>query len=188
MLLYLDSGAYFIESIDSLVDLQKSINQDIIPFYDQHLEKTYTKMDCLLLLNLNKPEFLNNPQIMSGFIVFRKSIFSINFINEWLKYIQDERIVTDIENTLGVKNYKEFKEHRHDQSIFSLLCKKYNLQSFPDPTQFGNKERSRLKDNRLKQIFHHTKADKKKKTINERLSRLIQKIYNIPFRIKKIIS
>ena len=34
---------------------------------------------------------------------------------------------SDIDNVMGKPNYKEFIDHRHDQSIFSVLTKKYNL-------------------------------------------------------------
>ena len=47
--------------------------------------------------------------------------------NEWLSYAQDERIITDIPNQGGTDNYPGFQEHRHDQSIWSLLCKKHQL-------------------------------------------------------------
>jgi hypothetical protein len=46
--------------------------------------------------------------------------------------------LTDIENAYGSDNYPNFKDHRHDQSIFSLLSKKYDFLAFRDPSQFGN--------------------------------------------------
>ena len=39
----------------------------------------------------------------------------------------DKRIITDDPNEPGVENYPDFKEHRHDQSILSLLVKKFGL-------------------------------------------------------------
>ena len=47
------------------------------------------------------------------------------FLSEYLYYAQDKRIITDDPNELGVSNYEGFRDHRHDQSILSLLTKKY---------------------------------------------------------------
>lgn len=35
------------------------------------------------------------------------------------------------------KNSDNFIAHREDQSIFSLLCKKYRFKAFKEPSQFG---------------------------------------------------
>jgi len=175
-LLYLDSGAYFINPLDSLISLQKELDQDILIFHNPQIEINYTKRDTFILLDCDNAKYTKSKQILGGINLWKKTDFTINFLNEWLKYGCDPRCITDIGNTLGFDNYREFKEHRHDQSIFSLLCKKYNLISFPDPTQYGNKERKILNDTKLKQIFHHTKGDKKKKTILDRLTKLLRKL------------
>jgi hypothetical protein len=59
------------------------------------------------------------------------------FVTEWLTYAQDSRAITDDANVLGLPNYPEFHDHRHDQSILSLLAKKWNLTLYPDPSQWG---------------------------------------------------
>ena len=46
-------------------------------------------------------------------------------MSEYLYYAQDKRIITDDPNELGYNNYEGFRDHRHDQSILSLLTKKY---------------------------------------------------------------
>jgi len=59
----------------------------------------------------------------------------MQLVQEWLKYAQLENVLTDIPNTCGLPNYKNFKEHRHDQSIFTNLLIKYNIPCFRDPTK-----------------------------------------------------
>ena len=49
------------------------------------------------------------------------------FVSEWLTYAQDARAITDDDNVLGSNNYPDFREHRHDQAIMSLLVKKWNF-------------------------------------------------------------
>mgnify|MGYP000029363113 CR=1 FL=1 len=40
------------------------------------------------------------------------------------------QILSRVVSSSSVKNYPGFLENRHDQSVYSLLCKKYNLKSF----------------------------------------------------------
>lgn len=61
-------------------------------------------------------------------------------MSEWLAYAQDSRLITDSENTFGFENYPNFRHHRHDQTILSLLAKKWKLKLFPDPSQWGESE------------------------------------------------
>lgn len=178
-LFYCDSGAYFVDNVNSLISLQKSINQDIVPFHDQHIEKYYTKRDTFLLLNCDEVQYTDSLQIWAGFSMWKNTPFTIQFLNEWLHHAQDPRAITDIPNVLGKNNYPEFIAHRHDQSIFSLLCKKYQLESFPDPTQFGNKQRSKLNNPRLHQLLHHTKGDKIKRSIGEKILRELSRVFKI---------
>ena len=43
----------------------------------------------------------------------------------------------DIPNVCGVDNFPDFREHRHDQSVLSLLSVKHKLEIFRDPSQYG---------------------------------------------------
>ena len=94
----------------------------------------------------DKPKFYDTKQRLAGFQLIKKTQFSVTFYEEYLNYAQDERIITDDNNTLGYKNYDGFKENRHDQTIFSLLTKTYNLKAFRDPSQWSG--RYKLDDNK----------------------------------------
>ena len=50
----------------------------------------------------------------------------MNFIGEWLTYCKDPRIITDDKSIFGPED-KEFKENRHDQTVLSLLSKKWEI-------------------------------------------------------------
>jgi hypothetical protein len=64
----------------------------------------------------------------------------MTFVSEWLTYAQDSRAIMDDNNVLGSTNYPDFRSHRHDQTILSLLAKKWNLTVYPDPSQWGESE------------------------------------------------
>jgi len=138
---YSDSGAYFINKIDYLAPLFKKYGQDIIPFTTKNSpkEKIWTKRDAFILMDCDSKRYTDTPQIGGGFIFLRKSKQAITFFKDFLDYAQKDNLLTDSQSRLG-KDYKGFKENRHDQSIFSLLTKKHNLRLFRQPWQVGNKE------------------------------------------------
>ena len=100
------------------------------PNSGKHVEKVWTKFDAYVLMNIrNTPNITDTPQAWSGFILLRKSIETIVFISEWTTFNQDNRIVSDIRSIFG-PNDNSFQENRHDQTILSLLCKKWNIPFF----------------------------------------------------------
>ncbi len=99
-----------------------------------------TKRDTLVILNVDRPEYTDTAAGLASFIVVKRSFTSIRFISEWLTYAQDSRAITDDRNVLRLPNYPDFYAHRHDQSILSLLAKKWKLTVYPDPSQYGEKE------------------------------------------------
>lgn len=72
---------------------------------------------------------LNDYQYASGIIYIRKCDASINIINQWNDILQNNfDLVTDAHNKDN-DNVDNFIENRHEQSIWSLLCKYYNIES-----------------------------------------------------------
>jgi hypothetical protein len=96
-----------------------------------YVEKQWTKGDAFLLMNIPNNDFgsyvKNTPQVWAGYILLRKAFHPVRFIGEWLTYCQDPRIVADIPSEL-VTNDNIFVENRHDQTVLSLLCKKWGIQ------------------------------------------------------------
>jgi hypothetical protein len=110
--------------------------QHVVGFGLSHKEKKFTKRDTFVILN---GEMLaDTDQVMASFIVFRRSLISLGFVSQWLGFVQDKRLVSDQANELGRPNYPEFVDHRHDQSVFSILYKLWNFTVYPDPSQWGN--------------------------------------------------
>jgi len=139
-LIYVDSGCCFIKKIDYLTDLLETTGQDIVPFEVQHLEGEWSKRDAFVLMGLDGCGFEKTRQRLSGFIVIKNTQFSQNFFSEFLLLAQDIRIVSDYPNVCGKMNFSGFQCNRHDQTVFSLLSKKYKLEACRDPSQWGNPE------------------------------------------------
>jgi len=114
ILMYADSGSYFIRSAQPLAELTTDYKQDIIPFSLPYAEESWTKRDAFELMGCNSLYYRKSSQRLGSFIVIKKSKFSIQFVDEYLSYCENKFILTDIKNSSGKSNYKTFIEHRHD--------------------------------------------------------------------------
>jgi hypothetical protein len=138
VLLYIDAGASIINNIKPLINILTK--KEIILFYNNgHKNKTWTKRDCFYYMDCDNKQYHDAEQLLAGYIVCKKTPFVISLLEEWLRFAEDERIITDISNECGLPNLDGFVDHRHDQSILSILATKYNIELFRDPSQWGNK-------------------------------------------------
>ncbi len=134
---YTDAGSAFVNKLSLLLDAMKAQQTDIMVFCNNHYEREYSKRDAFILMDCDKPEIADTLQVCGGYIIVRKTEKSVEFINSYLHYVQDKRIVSDDENVMGLPNYDGFVENRHDQTVLSLLTKKSGIKPFCDPSQWG---------------------------------------------------
>lgn len=135
-LFYSDSGAFFLKSVDLLINELEKYNQDIMGFELPLVEKQWTKQELFNNLNCDNDNTKESNQIMASFQLIRKTTFSLNFYKQYLEYSCNEINITD-KYDAEITQDVSYIDHRHDQSIFSLLYKKYNLKVFKDPSQLG---------------------------------------------------
>jgi hypothetical protein len=156
-LMYADSASHFISSAAPLFSLSAQFNQDVIPFELELPESAWTKRDTFIALDADEKGYELSPQRLASFILLRKSTMSLQFCQDYLNYCTNEQALTDTTNIYGKPNYDNFESHRHDQSIFSLLTKKYGLQAFRDPSQWGNNRKHLYTNSDYPQIIEHTR-------------------------------
>lgn len=141
LLMYSDSGCHFVKNMKPIFDIMiESKNKNLVFNLTNPIctEKTWTKRDCLVELTMDTPEIHCSQQIMSTFFICIKNEFNKWFIDEWYEYSSNFHLIADeIISPSTNPNYPEFSEHRHDQSIFSLLSKKHDVLSMNDITQHG---------------------------------------------------
>ena len=138
-LFYCDSGALLRHSLKKLIKVMENDNQDAMFFeVNGHLDREWTKRDVFIALDCDKEEYYNTTQRMSGFILIKKTERTISFAEDYCTYSQQGLLITDEANELGKDNYEGFRENRHDQSILSLLSKKYGYRAYRDPSQWGD--------------------------------------------------
>lgn len=138
-LIYTDAGSIYVNKIQYLIDCMEREGLDLMVFSLQNgmTERKYTKRDAFVLMGCDEPRYTDTPQSIGGYVLFKKSDFVEKFIAEDLEYAQDARIITEQANTQGLGNYPDFVAHRHDQSVWSLMIKKYGVKRFRDPSQYG---------------------------------------------------
>lgn len=83
--------------------------------------RRWTKRDCLTIMDGDRQEVLERPMIQATWSVWTKTPAATHFVDQWLNYSIDPLCLTDTPNELGQPNHADFRDHRHDQSISSLL-------------------------------------------------------------------
>ena len=126
-LVYTDAGIFYLDEVEKIIKFMKSINEEIWLNRLTHLEKKYSKRDAFILLDADSPIYTDTFQYMAGIQIYKKSKFSEMFLEKLLNYSTDKRIITDDPNTQGLPNYQGFIDNRHDQTVLSILFKKYKF-------------------------------------------------------------
>jgi hypothetical protein len=94
------------------------------------IEKDWNKRDLIEKVDMNHSEFLMTPQHQAGIVFYLVCDETKNLVKEWYELACDYHNIDDSPSIQP--NLDGFREHRHDQSIFSLLTKKYGLFSSAD--------------------------------------------------------
>lgn len=104
----------------------------IIAFELTHLEKTYTKRKVYTYFG-STPEEDTRRQCMATVVLIKKTARSLDTVRQWYEIASHHELIND---TLE-EEHPDFKDHRHDQSIWSMLVRE-NAVVLPDETYFGN--------------------------------------------------
>jgi hypothetical protein len=94
-------------------------------------------MSVARLMGCESAEIMNSSQITATIFGLKKSKYIVELIQKWLDICSMEWTIDD--SVQGVENEPEFHEHRHDQSVFSLLRKREKFFTIPDETYAPNK-------------------------------------------------
>ncbi len=142
ILVYLDAGCelnvYGLSRFLEYIAMVKS-SPGIVTFELAHLEKTFTKKSLIQFLHAE--ELSNSEQLVGGIIIMRKCKYVVDIINMWYSIAcENYHYIDDSKNE---EIDPDFKEHRHDQSIFSLLCKLKGSTIIKDETWFDDWEKGK---------------------------------------------
>ena len=139
ILIYADIGCSFnkngILRIFEYESLARESSCGIMGFQLTQLEKKFNKMSTVYEVFGEKNEkILNTLQLLATCVVIHNVEAAVNFVQEWADLcVRNQYMYVDDSPSI-LPNLPEFEDHRHDQSIFSLLAKKYDMTTIPDET------------------------------------------------------
>jgi len=87
----------------------------------------WTKMDVYVELDVLSSKYVNTAHRIATSIIILKNRKTSELVKRWYELCSNYKLVDDSESVYN--NFKYFVQHRHDQSILSLLLKKANILS-----------------------------------------------------------
>ena len=143
-ILYIDAGSHIdtepllIRNFQTLIG-SHNIARELAWALPGHSDIEWTKKELLSRLAPTN-EQMESDQIQSGFILLPPTERAKIFVNEF-RNLAFERNGFYFTDELEEDQNAIFRESRHDQSVLSLLWKKYGFYALPDqtdPSNFGN--------------------------------------------------
>ncbi len=140
IVVYADAGCVLhkkgIPRLYDYIAMARQSSMGILGFEQGHREEAYSKMDTIMEI-LGSNHGLGYHRV-GGIHVWVHQPNAVAFAQEWLDICTraNYRFVSDAPSIL--RNAPNFVEHRHDQSIFSLLSKKRGVKVIPDETWHPN--------------------------------------------------
>lgn len=128
VLVYMDAGfslnpggrARFLD----YVDLAQDHPTKMLSFQNVHTEALWTKADLAVRLGLaTTSSEMKTSQLGSGLIFLQKTRSNLDLLADWAMIAVEDRYRYSDDSPSELANHPRFREHRHDQSIASLLRK-----------------------------------------------------------------
>jgi hypothetical protein len=112
--------------MNEYIDIVRNSDSGILSFSMPGLfEKAWCKMD--LIHHLDCYEQMDCDQMLGGVFFITKTTKNLDLITKWYETCCDYHFIDDSQSILP--NHESFCEHRHDQSVFSLLRNKFGTET-----------------------------------------------------------
>lgn len=140
ILIYMDAGCSINTNgklrFNEYIELLNNSNESIISFQMPHIEKKYTIKEIFHHFDMNVNDNNGNSgQFIGTVLIMKNTEKMMKIIDECINVLRaDHLMVTDHYNDQG--QCKDFIDNRHDQSILSLVRKKYGSIILTDETWF----------------------------------------------------
>jgi len=144
IVVYMDGGCQLNVTPDSVARLADYVRaarespHGMISFSLRYFtESRFTKMDTAHALRATDTLYMDSKQLVGGIFVARKCNHTTNLFRECYAACcaDNYHLIDDTPSILP--NAADFQEHRHDQSVFSLLRKKRGTEVVEDETYWG---------------------------------------------------
>lgn len=135
ILVYCDAGCVInIEGknrFNEYIEMVKNSELGNISFQTGHLEKKYSKGD--LFKYFDAFDLLDTEILVGGILIMRKNNHTCKIVKLWYDTCINHKNLIDDSHSIS-NNDPMFFDHRHDQSVFSIIRKKYGTIYLDDET------------------------------------------------------
>lgn len=114
----LDFFSWLALLLETMVEEEANLALYQLPYLEQEWTKRDVYEHYCPFLNI---EHDKSGQYAGGHLILRKSDATLRLVQDWIDAIQNWHFVSDEPST--IPNIDGFQEHRHDQSLLSLLLK-----------------------------------------------------------------
>ncbi|QPC93437.1 hypothetical protein [Mesorhizobium sp. INR15] len=160
-ILYTDAALTFIADPAPMIALTERHPVCLFVMTDIMRQGKWTKRDCFIEMDADTEEFWALPQLAAGVQLYRTGPQARHFVSLLAQAMASEARLTDMPNIHGLPNLPDFVDHRHDQSVLTILAKQQGAALFRDPSQFGEWYTQGSDDAPFRQtVFLHRRRDR----------------------------
>jgi hypothetical protein len=88
----------------------------------------WTKRDAFVSMSMDTPSVHAAAPIQASFSIWINGLDSKEIVAEWMNLSAQRQLISDDPSVMGLPELSGYKEHRHDQSLLSLVCLKQGIQ------------------------------------------------------------
>lgn len=141
-LVYCDAGCHLLTSGKArfleYIDMIKSHPTHMLAMnYPEYAERQWSKADLLHHLNFTSQEQLDSRHCVGGIQFMLNTHENREFARQIYEIAESQNYHFVDDSPSNIPNDPMFVEHRHDQSIFSILCKKRGVLTIPNEIECG---------------------------------------------------
>ena len=140
VLVYADGGCTInnkgIKRLNEYFEIVQKSQLGILSFGMGFLEKEWSKMDLFIELGCQNEEMMNSGQLVATAFIVKKCDHVIKIFEKVYEICQKQNYHLLDDTPSIAPNVSTFREHRHDQSILSIIRKLYGTELIDDETSF----------------------------------------------------
>jgi hypothetical protein len=88
----------------------------------------WTKRDAFVSMTMDTPSIHATAPMQASFSIWINGLDSKKIVAEWMNLSAQRQLISDDPSVMGLPELSGYKEHRHDQSLLSLVCLKHGIQ------------------------------------------------------------
>jgi hypothetical protein len=158
LILYADAGCSFYATPaaraawDMWVQKVQEDPSGRLAFCLTHMEETWTKGGVLERFGVRSGPAAKSVQNLATISLWVNTAANRAFIKEWFDICVENGYVNVSDAPMSVPNASSFRDHRHDQSIYSLMIKRDGAVILEDPGMTGTDQP--VKITRIRQVVY----------------------------------